>query len=113
MPSECDKDLCVVLFHSNAEDIMSSLELGRFISEALECQVIIPEYRGYSLLQSEPLSPDGVRSDMLNMIHDVNQTHGIDFGDMILIVGSFDSREKALDLTFLRMWRVMWHARLL
>ena len=60
LSSERDNELCIILFHSNAEDMISSLELGRFVSEALECQVFIPEYRGYSLLRNVSIDPDGI-----------------------------------------------------
>ncbi len=79
-------ELCIILFHSNAEDIFNSLELARYIAEAFECSVIIPEYRSYSLLSDYPICPEGMRSDMLNLLYDINRSLGIDFGDMVLIV---------------------------
>ena len=62
--------------------------------------VVLPEYRGYSLLAGEEVNPDAIREDMLGVVNYLNQAMGIDFGDMVLLVAGVSSRARASVLTF-------------
>lgn len=99
-------DIVFVLFHSNAEDIFKSASLGRKMAEAFEvshahqCTVVIPEYRGYSLLAAEKVDPEATREDMLSVVHYLNHAMGVDFSDMVLVVGLLHPGQKRRLLLF-------------
>jgi pimeloyl-ACP methyl ester carboxylesterase len=51
---------CVLFLHGNATDILSVVPLAAKISAALHCDVIVPEYPGYSVRNSEAPSEHGI-----------------------------------------------------
>ena len=82
-----EAEFTVIYFHANSEDLMSSIRLGRLLSDFMRATVIIPEYRGYSLLKAYSPDMDCIRTDMRFFIKELSKKGVINISKTILFVG--------------------------
>lgn len=58
------RDYTVIYLHANSEDIVSSLHMTRVLFEIFKANIIVPEYRGYSLLKEHEPNMDQIKTDL-------------------------------------------------
>lgn len=81
-----DEEYTLVYFHANSEDMVSSLRICRYLSEFYRAKVIIPEYRGYSMLKSYDPDIEIIKRDMRFFLTELSKKGVIDFEKTILFV---------------------------
>jgi hypothetical protein len=86
-PSPADEEFTVIYFHANSEDIFTSLRIARILSEFYRAKVLIPEYRGYSLLKAYAPDIDLIKADMRFFVKELHHKGVISADKTVLFVG--------------------------
>lgn len=84
-----DGKFTVVYLHSSGQDMFSSLGCARLLGKMMKANVIIPEYRGYSLLKDLKPDVEMIKKDMRELLErlidgeEINRHTTIVFGRSI------------------------------
>ena len=81
----------LVYFHSNAEDILTLRELCSHLAEHSRCNVLVPEYPGYSLYSGREPSAKAICDDADLLMQFLTSTCRIDPSKIIIVGRSLGS----------------------
>ncbi len=99
-----EEEFTLIYFHANSEDMFTSLRMGRILSEFYRAKVIIPEYRGYSLLKSKASDLELIKTDMQVFVKELHRSGVIALEKTVLFVALDSPREGVSDRTWPATW---------
>jgi hypothetical protein len=65
---EVDGKFTIIYLHASGQDMFSSLRCARLLAKMMKANVIIPEYRGYSLLKDMKSDVEMIKKDMNELV---------------------------------------------
>ena len=67
-----DGRFTIIYLHASGQDMFSSLKCARLLGKMMKANVIIPEYRGYSLLKEMKPDVEMIKKDMRELVERLN-----------------------------------------